>query len=526
MQRHGVLVAIVLLAVIALLTALAGVTKGIIIAHRQRDRAEESFAQSREAIDHLFTHAVDDRLLNQPGFDSLRIALFEDTGRFYRNYLDLHRAESTLNPELIEARSRVAKVASLIGPKAEAVSQYRQAIALWEQVVLEQPTNRHYQEKLAATLGDLGLVLMPMKDQLDEAGHTFRRASKLIEPLITADPQSISLRQELGRILLNLAQIRSRQNHLNEALEFLERVEEIQSQLVAENPRVLEPRILLAAAYAAAGRILAAQPSELHRAMASHQEASELYQTIVQERPELADQAHQFARNLSELCNLQQRAGQLDLAFQTLRRSLGTLERLYQLHPKVFLYERDLGSVYNMMAGLECKRAESANSLALAQKGRMVFERLVSEHPVDLDLRVDLAESYTNIGRQFEQTGQSHEALQSFQRAIDLYEGLPKLEPQTAYKLACTISRCIPLIGAKNRTTDSGRAAQEISKGDRLRQRVYGDRAIAALRRAIQTSRFTAETLETERDLDALHERSDFREVIKEVEKKQVDAGN
>jgi tetratricopeptide (TPR) repeat protein len=179
-----------------------------------------------------------------------------------------------------------------------------------------------------------------------------------------------------------------------------------------------------------------------------------------------------------------------------------------------------------MMAELQRQRAETTESLALAQKAQTVFERLVSDHPRNLDLRIDLADSYNTLGREFEHTGEADGALRAFQRAIDVYESLPELDSQTSYKLACNISRCIPLFGTKNPSAESGRAALKPSQGDRLRQRLYGDRAIAALRRAVQAGRFTAETLETEADLDSLHDRSDFRDLIKDLEKKPVAAAS
>ena len=327
-------------------------------------------------------------------------------------------------------------------------------------------------------------------------------------------------RQELGLILLYIAQIQSRQDHPEEALDSIDRVLEIELQLIAEDARCLEPRIALATAYATAGRIVRAQTGELHKALAFYRQAIELHDAIAREHPELADQSYQLARDLSELSKLEQTAGQLDQAFQSLHRSLRIFEQLDQSYPEILVYQRGLGAIYNMMSNLQRQRAEAADSLALAQKARTLFERLVAEQPLDSELRIDLARSYNNLGRQFQQTGELAQALRSFQHAMDLYESLPDLDPQTAYQLACTVSRCIPLFGAKNQATDSRRAAVELSKSDRVRRRFYGDRAIAALRRAVHAGRFNAETLETDTDLDPLRDRSDFQDLIKELEKK------
>jgi len=513
------MVTIGFLLVVALLVGVTVMTAELMLVRRQRDRVDRSFNQAHGIIDQIFTRLSSERILNQPGFYRLRVALLQDARRFYQDFLKQHSADVTLSPELIEATHRLGKITSLIGPASEAVSQYRRAAALWEEILLQDPANRHYQAGLAATLSDLGVALMPVSEELDEAIRTFRRASELIEPLIAAEPQSVPERQELGLILLNVAQIQWRQNHSEEALDSLDRVVEIDLQLAALDPQSLEPRISLATAYATAGRILAAPTGELHRALASYRQAIAVHEAIAQEHPELADQSYEFARDLGALSELQQRAGQLDLAFQNLHRSLSIFEQLNHLYPGILIYQKGLGSVYNMMSDLQRQRAEVSESLAIAQKARMLFERLVAENPQNFEFRIDLARSYNNLGRQFQQTGEFAEALRSFQRAMDLYESVPDLDSETAYKLACTVARCIPLLGTKNQATDSRRTTAEPSKGDQLRRRFYGDRAIAALRRAVQAGCVNAQTLETDTDLDPLRDRSDFKELVKDLEK-------
>jgi eukaryotic-like serine/threonine-protein kinase len=526
LHRNRMLVMIAVLVIATMLTTVIALTSGLDMARHQRDRAEQSLTHTREIVDQLFARMTNQPLLGQPGLVPLRTALLEDAQRFYRSYLDLNGSVGVLDPELITARSQLARIARLIGSTAEAESQYRQVAALWEQVALEQPTNRRYQERLAATLSDLGEVLMVCKDRLEEADHTLHRALELIEPLMAAEPESVWARQELGRVLFNLGQIRSRRNDADRALEFLERALEINWQLASESPGSLEPTITLASIYATMGQILAAQASGSYEAIACRQKASEIYQTIVQNHPELADQAFELARNLDELSGLQQRVGQFDLAFQSLQQSLNTFTRLDQLHPRVLIYERGLGSAYNRMADLERKRAETTESLAVAQKAQVLFERLVAEHPLDLNLRSELAKTYNNLAHQCQQTGQRDKALRSFQRAIDLYESLPDLSAQTAYQLACNISGCISLIGTYNLPTAGGRAVPQLSKSDQLRQQVYADRAMAVLRRAARGGCLTAESLETERDLEPLHNRADFQDLIKELERKRPETSN
>ena len=69
-----------------------------------------------------------------------------------------------------------------------------------------------------------------------------------------------------------------------------------------------------------------------------------------------------------------------------------------------------------MQSELHQRRREPVESLAIAQKARTLLERVVAEHPEDIDSRIDLAKAQTNIGRSLQQTGDPVEALRSFQR--------------------------------------------------------------------------------------------------------------
>ena len=92
------------------------------------------------------------------------------------------------------------------------------------------------------------------------------------------------------------------------------------------------------------------------------------------------------------------------------------------------------------MSDLHRRRREPAEALAFAQKARTLLERLVAEHPKDVDSRIDLSKSHNNIGRLLQQTREPAEALRSFQRTVDLFESLPHLDPRNNYNLACNLA--------------------------------------------------------------------------------------
>ena len=518
-RRHAAAVAAGVVLVLALLAGVAGTTAGLILVRRERDRAEDSFRQARAAVNQFLTRVSEERLLNQPGLHPLRKALLQDAQRFYEDFLSRRGGDPALRADLAAARSRVAKITGLTGSPTVAAAQFQQAVAMWDGLVAAQPGNLAYREELAETLNDQGVMLLRLEGRRGEALHSFDRARDLTEPLIAADPQSVRRRTELGNILQNIAQIQYEQGQPRAAIENLQRKLALGAQLASEDPHAPGPRISLARAHALLGQVLVGQPDGLAPAMASYQQTVELLEAVLREHPELADESFVLAMHLGDLNTLQQMAGKLDSALQSLGKALEILERLNRQYPGVLNYQGGLASTYNMMSDLHRRRREPAEALAFAQKARTQLERLVADHPQDTYSRIDLAKSYNNIGRGLQQARDPAEALRAFQRAVDLYESLPQLDPRNSYNLACNVALCIPLIGAPNGSEGILDAAG-LSKDDQARRKRYGDRALEVLRRATRGGFLNLEILQSDTDLDPLRDRPDFQALIQEVEKK------
>ena len=79
------------------------------------------------------------------------------------------------------------------------------------------------------------------------------------------------------------------------------------------------------------------------------------------------------------------------------------------------------------------------------------------------------------------------------------------------------------MIGAKQ-GSQGVHDPEALTKGDQLRRRLYGDRAIEVLRRAVRGGSLDAEVLQSDPDLAAIRGRDDFQAIVKEVEK-QAEAG-
>jgi eukaryotic-like serine/threonine-protein kinase len=510
--------------VFAFVAGVVGITAGLIMAHRERDRALESSRRAREAVNQFVTQVTKERLLNQPGLYPLRRTLLEDARHFYEDFLSSRSGDGSLQADRASARTHVAQISSVTGSTTEALKQFEQAVTLWDNLVATHPASSVYREALARALNEQGRLMMMLQGRRDEAFHIFRRAQDLIEPLV-ADSGSATAEHELVIILQNIAEIEHERGHPIEAIENIQRLLEIESKRAAEEAGALDPIIAMAKGHALLGQILVAQPEGAEPALTEYQQAVELLETVHREHPELSDQALELALLLGDLSTIQQMAGKLDSALASAGKAAEILERLERQYPGVLNYEQGLASSYNRISELHGRRREPAEAIAFAHKAQTLLEKLIRQHLDNADLRIDLAKSQNTLGRLLQETGEPVAALRSFQRAVDLYESIPELDQRNCYNLACNVALSIPLIGMKNGTAKSVDISK-LSKGDQLRRKRYGDRAVEALRTAAKAEFLDLDILRSDTDLDPIRDRPDFQSLMDEVEKKAGERNN
>jgi tetratricopeptide (TPR) repeat protein len=405
---------------------------------------------------------------------------------------------------------------SLTGSAADAVLEYQQVVVLWEKLLASEPHNRAYTENLARTLNQLGAALVVLKVN-DQALQTFGRARGLLEPLAGSGQYASVPRRELALTLRQIASLENDNGQFAKALTSIQQALAIESQRLADDPHVLESQISAAKTYSILAQIMLGQPDGWELASAAYLKTIDILQAVTQHRPELASQSYEMALCLGNLSSCQRMEGKLDSALASAQKALTIFERLNRQTPDLFTYQQGLGSAYNMMSDLHRLRREPTDSLTFAQKARTLLERMVSEHSQDESCRADLAKSHNNIGRIFQQMGDSIEALRSYRRAVDLYETISNLDPRNNYNLASNLSLCIPLIGTKNGSQGS-LDTLNLSKRDLRRRQIYSDRAIELLRTAVRGGFRNDEILRSDTDLDAIRDRAEFQSLLKDVE--------
>jgi len=518
-RRHPVAAALGLILSTALTAGLIGSASGLCRARRERDRAETSFQIARSAVDDLFTRIHEQHQFDAHGLQPVRATLLENLLSYYENFLDHRGNDPESRPLAAEAQQRIGQINRLIGLPDVAAWQLERAIDRYEDLIARNPGEVRYQDDLARILDELGAVLLSMEGQSAEALPLLQRALSLVESGLAAGPKSTARRRELARVLGHLAEAERAESHLDRAGAGWTRAIDTLDELIASNPQNLDDQIALASAQIALGRTLSASPEAFDQAVAALTKGIDLRQAIAREHPDRFDQVHELALDLGELAAFEQKAGRLEAAVWAEDQALTLFEQLDRRFPDTVPYQTALYLAYDMAGRLRSQQGEIKSALALADQTRTVLERLVAQHPRKLVFQIDLSRCHGFIGRLLRRNGRFTEAIHSFQRAVDLLESLPQLDPVNSYQLADNLALCVSLIGSGPNATPPDDEA-ELSPADRLRRRVYGERAVAALERALSGGFAKLEVCQSDTDLDSLRDRPDFQKLLKEMAEK------
>jgi tetratricopeptide (TPR) repeat protein len=239
-------------------------------------------------------------------------------------------------------------------------------------------------------------------------------------------------------------------------------------------------------------------------------------------------------------------------ALEVLKRSIAVREPLFRENPGVALYRGDLARSQSAIGSALVKAGQHSDALASLERARVAFEAMARDNPDLTYVGDDLAACHTSIGDALRATGRLDEALAAYERAMAIREPLAGANPDfVQYQLE--LSRDLKLRGVTQQA--SGRSAEAVASYrraiailDRLRPasaaglyelaccharlstaagpgsglsgaegRAEAERAIIALRKAVDSGYSNVVEVRDGADLEPLRSRPDFRTLIRDV---------
>jgi tetratricopeptide (TPR) repeat protein len=470
-------------------------------------RSRQRFALALEAVRRQHSGASEDVLLKEPQLEGLRRSLLDSAVEFYRQLQGL--LEDDPDPEaradLASAYVAVGRITSEIGSKTDALEAFRRSLDLYEALAQADPAEPKYRDGWAEAQADLGDLLGEM-GRRDKAVAALEQALRLWEPLAAADPDPGRLRRRMAWAHQRIGVIRTDDRPI-EGLGPLLRAREIWAALVAGDPADARDLASLASVYHSLGHLQQAinRPEE---AVRSYREGIEFAGRALRSAPGSAQDEYLLAKlhiGLGVVCTS---LGRADEAQAACRRALEILEALVRTNPTSTSYRHSLFLAYNnvgydlIMAG---RTLEASRTL---ERALTVLEKLAVENPSVARYATDLAVLHSNIGGLHRKDGRPTEALSSLRRGLASLGQGPGLEAWGFYLQACLLAQCAGLAAESH-----GAFPEE----DRAWLAGSSDRAMMALRRAIDAGFRMAARLRTEEDLAPLRSRPDFQALIMDL---------
>jgi serine/threonine-protein kinase len=396
------------------------------------------------------------------------------------------------------------------GRLAEAHEAVRQSVAIREKLAAgtldpARPHDRQLLGALALAYNNLGVSHMNL-GQKDEALEVFENAKEIRERIVRANPRSWEAQLGLSATYRDIGLIHRDRGARLEALKWLKDARDIRTRVAEANPGMILAQTDLAASHVdVAGLLRDSKDAEVRaEALASYQEAIK-----IQEKARVVDPVSPYLRK--NLANtyfmvgiLYQRQRKHESALAPYKEARTLLEKLVADAPENPDYRNSLGALLTNMglAMRELKRLDEARGLlekALEHQGQAV-----ARAPQAALYRRKLALWYGTLASIELAAGRPAAAVAAARQRGKLWPGDPKVQ----YAVGADLARAAALVG-------KGQA--DLSADEQAERDRYADLAVASLRQAVGRGFRDRQRLQTDRALDLLRGREDFRKLLADL---------
>jgi serine/threonine-protein kinase len=475
---------------------------------RALQRARQRFALALEAVRRQHSGASEDVLLKEPQLEGLRRSLLGSALEFYRQLQGLLEddPDPEARAELAGAYVAVGRITSEIGSKTDALEAFRRSLELYEALAQARPAEAKYREGWAEALADHGDVLGEM-GRRTEAVVALEQALRLLEPIEATDLAPGRLRRRMAWAHQQIGVIRTT-DRPTEGLGPLLRARAIWGSLVAADPADARNLASMASVYQRLGYLQQAinQPEE---AVRSYREGIGFAERALRSAPKSAQDENLLAKLHLGLGFAYTSLGRADEAQAACRRALEILEALVRTNPSSTSYRHSFVLACNNVGYDLSTAGRTVEALRTFERGLTVLEKLAAENPSVARYATDVALLHCNIGGLHRKDGRPSEALSSLRRGLVSLERGPEPEAWGFYLEACLLAQC-------------GALAAEFPRAFSDQERAYlagsRERAMAALRQAIDTGFRMASVLQREEDFAALRSRPDFQALVLDLD--------
>jgi tetratricopeptide (TPR) repeat protein len=213
----------------------------------ERQRAQANLDLARQAVDESLAAADRDPAqlgADVPQVEELRRELLSKAERFYIAFMNQEPRSDEARRDLAIAHVRLGHINRMLERRDDAEREYRDAIARLTALATDNPRNASDRQALAGAFNWLGETLRQQAGRMQEAGSAYDSALQIQQALVKEHPDNTQYQEELARTLSNRGILRwgngdaSAEGDFRESLRLLEPLTSGSTRALQEMGRV------------------------------------------------------------------------------------------------------------------------------------------------------------------------------------------------------------------------------------------------------------------------------------------------
>ena len=403
------------------------------VRNRERNRIAIREALAIDAVRKFGDALVNEpELKNSPSLKALRKRLLQEPLAFFGSLRKALQADDSTGPESLENFGRatydLAMINNEIGDRQVAINLYKEAIAVYRELVKTRPSDVKARRNLANVLNNLGLLLIGAGDE-GAARSAYLEALSLRRKLAEEHLGLAESLSDLAATHHNLGELSRATGKYAEALDSFRKAMPLFQKLAEENPSVGRYQSQLATCLHNIGNVLRLS-GEPAKAIESYREARSIHQVLVDEYPAAGEYRRQLGLSHNNIAGLLAETGQAAEAFKSYDEALSVQKKLAADFPSVSDYQLDLARTYNDIGLLYSESHKPEQAGKPYRESLLIHQKLAADDPSVTDYRKGLAGCIINLGLLHVERGEMAEALKSYREALPIFENLVKDSPE------------------------------------------------------------------------------------------------
>ena len=407
--------------------------------------------------------------------------------------------------ELARSHNSLGILLATTGRIKQAETAYTDALAIQKPLAAEYPIRPEFHQELATSHMNLG-ILFKETNRPKEAETAYADAIAIQKQLAADFPTRPEFRQNLAWMHNNLGNLLKDTGRDKEAETAYADALAIQKPLAADFPTRPEFRCELARSLNNLGTLLH-ETDRLKEAETAYADALAIQKPLAADFPSRREFREELARSQTNLGNLLKDTGRVKEAETAYADALALRKQLAAEFPNQADFRNDVAHTLNMLAGL-CNQRRDFTAAKTHLEGALPHHlAALKANPRNPDYRQWfrlhlMVLVHANAG------------LQDRAAAVQAAEKLRDLAwdpPGNAYDAVCALAYCIPVVKKDDQLDAAKRQAA---------MQFYGDEAMKMLRDSAAKGYKFVEQMKTDKYLDPLREREDFKTLLAEVEAK------